>query len=76
LKVTAQFSFWAGLVFAVMCGAYGLYGRSTLDAGLSDVRRSDALGFSLFWLFLAAIGASMAYVSRLILKGRLGKLDK
>jgi hypothetical protein len=76
LKVTAQFSFWAGLVFAVACGSYGLYGLSTLGSGLSDVERSDALGFSLFFLFLAAVGASMALVSRLILTGRLGKLDE
>jgi hypothetical protein len=76
LKVTAQFSFWAGLVFAVACGSYGLYGLSTLGSGLTEVERSDALGFSLFWLFLAAIGASMAWVSRRIVKGRWGKLDE
>jgi hypothetical protein len=76
LKVSAQFSFWAGIVFAVVCGSYGLYGLSTLGSGLTDVERSDALGFSMFWLFLATIGAVMAYVSWLIYKGRLGKPDE
>jgi hypothetical protein len=76
LKISAQFSFWAGLVFAVVCGAYGFYGLSTLDADVSAQEHSDVVGFALFWLFLAAVGAAMAIVSRLILQGRFGKSDE
>ena len=76
MKISAQFSFWAAVVFAVVCGAYGLYGLSTLDANVSAEQRSDVVGFALFWLFLAAVGATMAIVSRLILQGRIGKSDE
>ena len=76
MKISAHFSFWAGLVFAVVCGAYAFYGLSTLDAGLSEQQRSDGIGFALFWLFLAAVGAAMAIVSRLMLQGRIGKSDE
>ncbi len=75
MKISAQLSFWAGIVFAVVCGAYGFYGLSTLEAGLTDEQHSERLGFALFWLFLAAIGATMAFVSRLILQGRMGPVD-
>jgi len=73
LKISAQFSFWAAVVFAAVCGAYALYGLSTLDADVSGQQRSDTVGFALFWLFLAAVGVAMAIVSRLILRGRIGK---
>jgi uncharacterized membrane protein YhaH (DUF805 family) len=76
LKVSAQFSFWGGIVFAIACGAYGLYGLSTTaEAGLTEAQHSERLGFALFWMFLAAIGAVMAFVSRLMIQGRLGALD-
>ena len=71
MRITAHFAFWGGIVFAVLCGAYGLFGLSMLDASMSDAERADGRGFALFFLFMAAIGAAMAFVSWLMLRGKM-----
>ena len=71
MKVSAHFAFWGGIVFAVVCGGYGLYGLSMLDAGMTDVERADGRGFAMFFLFLGAIGAAMSLVSWLMLRGKM-----
>ena len=71
MKISAQFAFWGGIVFAVVCGGYGLYGLSMLDADMTDVQRADGRGFALFFLFLGAIGAVTAFVSWLMIRGKI-----
>jgi hypothetical protein len=71
LKVTAHFAFWGGIVFAIVCGAYGVYGLSMLDPAMTEVERADGRGFALFFLFMGAIGAAMALVSWLMLRGKM-----
>ena len=75
MKISAQFAFWGGIVFAVVCGGYGLYGLSMLDAGMTDAQRADGRGFAMFFLFLGAIGAVMAFVSWLMLRGKIRLSD-
>jgi hypothetical protein len=58
-------------VFAVLCGGYGLFGLSMIDASMSDAERADGRGYALFFLFMAAIGAVMAVVSWLMLRGKI-----
>jgi hypothetical protein len=71
LKVSAHFAFWGGIVFAVACGAYGVYGLAMLDASMTDVERADGRGFAIFFLFMGAIGATMALISWLMLRGKI-----
>ena len=72
MRISAQFALWAGIVFAIVCGGYGLYGLSMLDdAGMTDVQRADGRGFALFFLLLGAIGAAAALVSWLMLRGKI-----
>jgi hypothetical protein len=58
-------------VFAVACCAYAVYGLSMLDATMTEVERADGRGFALFFLFMGAIGAAMALVSWLMLRGKI-----
>jgi hypothetical protein len=76
VKISAHFSLWAGLAFALFSIAYATYGLISIDADMSPVDRADAHGFAMFWLFLAAVGATMAVVSWLMLKGKFGPLDE
>lgn len=75
MKITAHFAFWASLVFALLCIAYGGFGFSSIDASMSDAAREDARGFAWFWLFLGGIGVVFALLSWLMLRGKLGPLD-
>ena len=76
MKITAHFAFWASIVFAVLCIAYGGFGFSSIDASMSDEARADARGFAWFWLFLGGIGVVFALISWLMLRGKLGPLDE
>jgi hypothetical protein len=71
VKISAQFAFWGGIVFTVICGGYGLYGLSMIHTGMTDVERADGRGFAMFFLFLAAIGAATALVSWLMIRGKI-----
>ena len=71
MKISAQFAFWGGIVFAVVCGGYGLYGLTMLDASMTDVQRTDGRGFAMFFLFMGAIGAVGAFLSWLMLRGKI-----
>ena len=42
-----------------------------LDAGMTEVERADGRGFAMFFLFMGAIGAAMALVSWLMLRGKI-----
>jgi len=76
MKITAQFAFWASLVFALLCIAYAGFGFSSIDASMSDAAREDARGFAWFWMFLGGIGAAFSIVSWLMLRGTFGPLDE
>lgn len=76
MKVTAQFSLWASIVFALACIAYGGFGFSSIDASMSDAAREDSRGYAWFWLFLGGVGLAIAAGSWLMLKGKFGSLDE
>ena len=76
MKITAQFAFWASLVFAVLCIGYAGFGFSSIDASMADTAREDARGFAWFWMFLGGIGVVVALLSWLMLRGKLGSLDE
>lgn len=54
MKVSAHFAFWGGIVFAIVCGGYGLYGLTMMDAGMTEVQRADGRGFAMFFLSSSA----------------------
>jgi hypothetical protein len=76
MKFSAQFSFYAGLVFAVLAASYATYGLASIHPDMSAAEVSDAKGFAFFFYFLGSIGALLALVSWLTLRGRLGPLDR
>jgi hypothetical protein len=69
MKISAQFSMWGSVVFALFCLGYAFSGFSSLDGMADDAARADARGFALFWLFLGAVGIVMAIVSWRMVKG-------
>ena len=69
MKISAQFSLWGSVVFALFCLGYAFAGFSSIDGMADDATRADARGFALFWLFLGAIGIVMAIVSWRMVKG-------
>ena len=76
MKITAHVSFWASLVFAMVCIAYAGFGFSSIDASMSDTLREEARGYAWFWMFLGGIGIATAIVSWLMLRGKFGALDE
>ena len=75
MKISAHFSFYAGLVFAVIATSYATFGLASIHVDMSAAEVSDAHGFAMFWYFLGAVSAAMAFVSWLMLKGKFGELD-
>ena len=75
MKITAQFSFWGSLVFAVLCIGYAGFGFSHIDASMSDAIREEARGYAWFWMFLGGLGLAFALISWLMLRGKLGPMD-
>ncbi|MEO8751256.1 MAG: hypothetical protein ABI624_01120 [Casimicrobiaceae bacterium] len=71
MRISAQFAFWGGVVFAVLCWSYAVYGLTSLDASMTETERADGRGFAMFFVFLGAIGAVMAAVSWLMLRGKI-----
>jgi hypothetical protein len=68
MKISAQFSMWGSVVFALFCLGYALSGLSSLDGMPDDAARADARGFALFWLFLGAVAVATAVASWWIAK--------
>ena len=68
MRITAQFSMWASVVFALVCLYVGFSGLSQIDALADAAARSDGRGFALFWLFLGAIGVACALASWWIIR--------
>ena len=68
MKISAQFAFWAGLVFAVLCIGFAINGFSQIDAMADEAARSDARGFAYFFLFLGAVALVSAIVSWRIIR--------
>ena len=63
MKISAQITLWAGIVFALVCFAVAIKGFSSLGE-ITDVKLlSDARGFAFFWAFLGIVGAVFAGVS-------------
>ena len=63
MKITAQLSLWASLVFAAVCLYVGFSGLSQLDTINDAATLSEGRGYAFFWLFLGAIGAASALAS-------------
>ena len=77
MKISAQFSLWGSLVFAMFCLGYAFFGFSSLDGMADDAARADGRGFALFWLFLGVIGVVMAIVSWWMVKrGDAGSAER
>jgi hypothetical protein len=76
MRVSAHFSLWGGLVFTLFATAYAVYGLVSITPDMSAVDQADAHGFALFWFFMGGIGAVMAAVSWLMLRGKLGPIDE
>lgn len=68
MKISAQFAFWAGLVFALLCIGFAINGFSQIDAMADEAARSDARGFAYFFLFLGAVAVASAIVSWRIIR--------
>jgi hypothetical protein len=75
MKISARFSFYLGLVFAILAASYATFGLASIHPEMTAAQVDDAKGFAMFFYFLGAIGAAMAWVSHLMLKGRFGSLD-
>ena len=76
MKISAHFSLWGGLVFALLAFAYAIYGLVSVTPDLGEADRTAAHGYAMFWFFLGGVGAVMALVSWLMLRGRFGPLDE
>ena len=76
MKLTAQMSFWGALVFGLFCLGVGLQGLWSLRDITDETLRADGHGFAWFWLFLAAIALLICVLSHLMVKGKLGELDR
>lgn len=72
MKISAQFSLWAAIIFAVLCLGYGLNGLWHISELSDETARSDARGFAMFWLFLGAISVVAAIVSWWMVKNDPG----
>ena len=75
MKLTAQMAFILSLVFGLVCLGVGVNGLLRVDEMTDAAARADAVGFSWFWLFLAAVALTTSVLSLLMAKGRLGRLD-
>jgi len=67
MKISAQFSMWASVVFALACFSVAFNGLSEIDA-MDAAARGDAGGYAYFWLFLGAVATACGVVSWWIVK--------
>jgi hypothetical protein len=75
MKLTAQMSAILALVFGLVCLGVGVHGLWQAGEMTEAAAHADAVGFSWFWLFLAAVALATSALSLLMAKGRLGRLD-
>ena len=75
MRISAQFTFWGSLAFALLCIGSGGFGFSSLDASMPDEVLEAARGFAWFWMFLGGIGILFAVLSWLLLRGTFGEMD-
>ena len=68
MKISAQITLWAGIVFALVCFGVAIKGFSSLGEITDAKVLADAKGFAFFWTFLGVIGAVFAGVSWWIIK--------
>ncbi|HKU85296.1 MAG TPA: hypothetical protein VJV77_03065 [Casimicrobiaceae bacterium] len=67
MKISAQFSMWASVVFALACFGVAFNGLSEIDV-VDAAARADARGYAYFWLFLGAVATACGVVSWWIAK--------
>ena len=72
MRLSAQFSFWIGILFTLFSGVMAFNNLFPSDVGATEAQLPAAHGYAVFWLFFAAFGAIMVVVSWLMAKGRLG----
>ncbi|HEY1325560.1 MAG TPA: hypothetical protein VGI14_01390 [Casimicrobiaceae bacterium] len=72
MKLGAQMTMWAALVFGAICAAAGAHGLWSLGAIADESARADARGFAWFWLFLASIALVTALLARAMARGKAG----
>ena len=63
MKLSAQMTMVIGAIFAVICFAVAIQGFMSLGEITDPKVASDAQGFSWFWAFLGAVGATFSGVS-------------
>lgn len=75
MRLSLHLLFWLSLVFAGACIAYAGFGFSSIDVTADPQMVEDSRGYAWFWFFLGSIGAAMAAVAWLMIKGKLGEID-
>jgi hypothetical protein len=71
MKLSAQMTYWMSLLFATLSVAYAISGYLSTQEMPAGAERDDAFGYVWFWLFLGGVGLCMAFVSWLMVKGRI-----
>lgn len=68
MRISAQMSLVAGIVFALVCFGVAINGFLSMAEMTDPVQLADARGFAGFWSFLGVVGATMAAVSLWMLR--------
>jgi hypothetical protein len=63
MKLSAQMTMVIGAIFAVICFGVAVQGFMALGEIADPKAASDTQGFSWFWAFLGAVGATFSGVS-------------
>ena len=58
MKLSAQFTFWMGILFTLFSGVMAFNNLFPAAAGATEAELAAAPGYAIFWLFFAAFGSS------------------
>lgn len=71
MQVSAKLAIYGAIVFALVCFGVAAHGFISLREITDPQLASDAKGFALFWAFLGAVAAGIAWLSRWAMQGLL-----
>lgn len=75
MKISAKVGLWMCAAFALVCCGFALNGFSALTSITDEAERDLSLGYSWFWMFLAAVAAVFGVLCWMIKEGRFGELE-